>query len=179
MALGVASVPAISAACEKEDNAHLSYLVNSIYKYSSLASMLGGLLLIICGDDALSVFYSSSSPELVTACSPLVKLFGLVVPVFSLVGTVVFSVQAIGCPEKSIKSYFDFITVILKPLLAFGVSYYLSIYIISHIKYVFSPLPGMIVKAIIPTAVFCILCFSLKLLNFDNKILTRKPKKTA
>lgn len=230
MALGVASVPAISAACEKEDNAHLSYLVNSIYKYSSLASMLGGLLLIICGDDALSVFYSSSSPELVTACSPLVKLFGLVVPVFSLVGTVVFSVQAIGCPEKSIKSYvvagvirvalniilvmnrhlvlagailsdtagytvmlimncavmkkqrnikFDFVTVILKPLLAFGVSYYLSIYIISHIKYVFSPLPGMIVKAIIPTAVFCILCFSLKLLNFDNKILTRKPKKTA
>ncbi len=79
--------------------------------------------------------------------------------------------------QRNIK--FDFVTVILKPLLAFGVSYYLSIYIISHIKYVFSPLPGMIVKAIIPTAVFCILCFSLKLLNFGNKILTRKAKKTA
>ncbi len=230
MALGVAAVPAISAACEKEDNAHLTYLVNSIYKYSSLASMLGGLLLIICGDDALSVFYSSSSPGLVTACSPLVKWFGFVVPVFSLVGTVVFSVQAVGCPEKSIKSYvvsgiirvvlnmilvmnpnlilvgailsdtvgytvmlimncavmkkqrnikFDFLTVILKPLLAFGVSYYLSIYIISHITFAFSPLINMIIKVIIPTAVFCILCFSLKLLNFDSKILTLKPKKTA
>lgn len=230
MALGVAAVPAISAACEKEDNAHLSYLVNSVYKYSALASVLGGLLLIVCGDDALSLFYSSSSPELVAACAPLVKRFGVVVPVFSLVGTVVFSVQAVGCPEKSIKSYvvsgvirivlnmvlitdshlvlvgailsdtvgyavmlvmnlavmrkeknikFDLNTVVLKPALVFVLSYYFTSYIVSHADFGFSVLVNATLKAIILAVIFCILCFSLKLLKFDSKILTSKLKKTA
>lgn len=105
MALGVCAVPAISSACEMKNNERLCTLINSIYKYTALLSALGGIFLALCSSDILSVFYGASSPDIVIGCDSLVKYFALTVPFYSLAGTAVFAVQAIGCPQKSIKPY--------------------------------------------------------------------------
>lgn len=105
MALGVCAVPAISSACEMKDSERLSVLINSIYKYTALLSALGGIFLALFSRDILSLFYGKSSPDIVTGCDSLVKYFALTVPFYSLAGTAVFSVQAVGFPQKSIKPY--------------------------------------------------------------------------
>lgn len=105
MALGICAVPAISSACEARNTDHLSGLINSIYKYTSLISAAGGIVLALCSRDILTFFYGISAPDIVIGCDTLVKYFALTVPVYSLAGTAVFCVQAIGVPQKSIAPY--------------------------------------------------------------------------
>lgn len=105
MALGVCAVPAISSACEMKNNERLSMLINSIYKYTALLSALGGVFIALCSSDILSLFYGASSPDIVIGCDSLVKYFAFTVPLYSLAGTAVCAVQAVGCPQKSIKPY--------------------------------------------------------------------------
>lgn len=105
MALGVCAVPAISSACEMKNNERLSVLINSIYKYTALLSAFGGIFLALCSRDILSLFYGASSPDIVIGCDSLVKYFALTVVFYSLAGTAVFAVQAVGYPQKSIKPY--------------------------------------------------------------------------
>lgn len=105
MALGVCAVPAISSAFELKDKVHLENLSNSIVKYTALLSCFGGGFMALCSRDILTLFYGSSSPDIVLHCDKLVWWMSVSVFVFSLAGTAVFCVQAIGCPEKSIKPY--------------------------------------------------------------------------
>lgn len=104
MSLGVCAVPAISREFELNDKDKLSSLVNSIYKYTTLLSLLGGVLLSLYAHEILSLFYSSSQ-DIVNGCEDLVRFFGFSVVFYSLSGTAVNAVQAVGCPEKSIKPY--------------------------------------------------------------------------
>jgi O-antigen/teichoic acid export membrane protein len=105
MALGVSAVPAISSACEVKDNDRAAILINSVYKYTSLLGLLGGLMLGAFGGDILSLFYGGSADDIVALCEPLVKYFGFTAVLYSLAGTAVFVVQAVGYPQKSIKPY--------------------------------------------------------------------------
>lgn len=105
MALGVCAVPAISRECELGSDSNLSSLVNSIYKYTVLLSLLGGAILYSCADDILNLFYYSSAPDIANEAVPYVKGFALTIVLYCLAGTAVFTVQAIGCPEKSIMPY--------------------------------------------------------------------------
>lgn len=104
MALGVCAVPVISAAFETGDKEELSNQVNNIFRYTSLLALLGGGLLICCSEDLLSLLYSSSK-EIAFGCNHLVIACGFIVVFLSLAGVAVFSVQAIGFPQLSIKSY--------------------------------------------------------------------------
>lgn len=104
MSLGVCAVPAISREFELNDKEKLSSLVNSIYKYTTLLSLLGGVLLSLYAHEILNLFYSSSQ-DVVNGCEDLVRLFGFSVVFYSMSGTAVNAVQAVGCPEKSIKPY--------------------------------------------------------------------------
>lgn len=105
MAFGVCAVPAISSAIELKNQDKLNTLINSIYKYTVLLSLFGGFLLAGLSKDILTLFYSSSSQDIIIGCDSLVKYFGLTVVTYSLSGTAVFCVQAVGHPEKSILPY--------------------------------------------------------------------------
>lgn len=105
MALGVSAVPAISSAIELKNHKKLNSLINSIYKYTVLLSLLGGFILAAFSKDILTLFYSSSSQDIIIGCDSLVKYFALTVVTYSLAGTAVFCVQAVGHPEKSILPY--------------------------------------------------------------------------
>jgi O-antigen/teichoic acid export membrane protein len=119
MALGVCAVPAISAACSSKNNEQLALLINSVFKYTSVISMGGGIIIALCSEDILKLFYSASSPDIIAGCSALVRCFGLTAFFYSLAGTAVFCVQALGFPKKSIAPYIvsGIIRVILNILL--------------------------------------------------------------
>ena len=104
MALGVCAVPVISRAFDNSDKERLETLASSILKYTAVLSSLGGLALFLCSNDILSFLYSSS-PDVSPAIDKIVKAYAVSVPVYSIAGTAVFFVQAIGMPQKSILPY--------------------------------------------------------------------------
>lgn len=105
MSLGICAVPVISSAFECSDKVRLCAMFNLIFKYTTLLSCLGGLVLYVGADDALTVLYANKSPDIVIACGPLIRMFALTVGVYSVSGFLVYSVQSIGMAQKSIPSY--------------------------------------------------------------------------
>ena len=105
MALGVAAVPALTAAYESGRRVYLSSLINSIFKYTSLIAFAGGFYLSLNAQPLLEILYGGSNYDIVIGCLSLVKLYGFTMIFFCLSGAVVFSVQAIGCASKSIPSF--------------------------------------------------------------------------
>lgn len=127
MALGVCAVPAISSAFESKNQEQMNTLINSLYKYTSVISAAGGILIAINSKDILMLFYQSSAPDIVISCNELIKYFALSVPVYSLAGASVFCVQAIGVPKKTVAPYVfsGIIRVILNILLVSNENYIL------------------------------------------------------
>lgn len=221
MSLGICAVPAISREQELGNSDKLSNLINSVYKYTSLLALYGGVMLSLYAEDILSLFYADSQ-DIVLGCSNLVKLFGATVVFYSMAGTAVNVVQAIGCPEKSIRAYVvsGIIRVVLnyvlvqneklilygavisgtvgyfvmtvwnmlivqkianvkimlknivyKPIITVGITYCISNYLYEYLEFSSFVIINLLIKAAISSLVFCILCFSLKLLKFRNKNL--------
>lgn len=217
MALGVCAVPAISREFELKNTLRLEQLTNDILKYTVLLSCFAGLGLSLCSREILGLFYGSASPDIAVGCVDLVVLFGLTVPVYSLAGTAVFSVQAMGIPQKSIAPYavsgiIRFILNIIliktmslsgavisgfigylimsiwniavmkkysgikihlsssfvKPVIVFIITYFGSKYIYSLISDFNSIFINLLIKAVVLLSIFCILCFSLKLLKLKE-----------
>ncbi len=104
MALGVCAVPALCREYEAGNKERLETLMNSVFKYTSLLACYGSIFLALFSKNILTLFYSSS-PDIISGCEGLVKYFAFTVPVYCLASTAVFSVQALGKPEKSIPSY--------------------------------------------------------------------------
>lgn len=105
MALGVCAVPAVSRAFESKNKEALESITNSIFKYTSLLSLLGGIAIAIASKEMLSLFYGSSSQDIVLGANDLVRCFSITVSAYSLAGVAVFTVQAVGAPEKSIMPF--------------------------------------------------------------------------
>lgn len=220
MSLGICAVPAISREHELKNSDSLSKLVNLALKYTMLLSLLGGVILTLFSREILTLFYSSQ--ELVDGCNNIVKYFGFTVVFYSLSGTAVNAVQAIGCPQKSIKpfvvcgiirvvlnliliqndklllmgavisgavSYFvmciwnilivkkqtdvglQFVSVVIKPMVIFLVTYFVMQKIDTFVSINANVIFNLLIKVFTCVVIFCILCFSLKSLNFSRKIL--------
>ncbi|MCC8016628.1 MAG: polysaccharide biosynthesis C-terminal domain-containing protein [Clostridiales bacterium] len=105
MALGVAAVPAISAAFAANDKYRLASLINSIFKYTSIISFAGGFLISLTSKYVLEILYGSSNYDIVLGCADLVKFYGFTMILYSLSGAAVFAVQSIGCASKSIPMF--------------------------------------------------------------------------
>ena len=105
MALGVAAVPAVSAAFEAHSRERLSTLSNSIFKYTSIIAFGGGFYLSLVAPYMLNILYNSSNYDIVIGCSNLVYFYGFTMIFYCLSSVAVFSVQAIGCAKKSIPSF--------------------------------------------------------------------------
>ncbi len=102
MALGVAAVPALSCAFEDENRQRLSALANSIFKYTAILSIGGGVYLSLAASDMLSILYKASNYDIVIGCTGLIRFMGFTMLLYSLSGAAVFAVQAIGFASKSI-----------------------------------------------------------------------------
>ena len=90
MALGVAAVPAISAAFESHNRERLSLLSNSIFKYTSILAFGGGFYLSLISPFMLNVLYGSNNPDIVIGCSRLVYFFGFTMVFYCLSGVSVY-----------------------------------------------------------------------------------------
>lgn len=105
MALGVAAVPAITSAYASGDKAHISSLINSIFKYTSIVAFAGGFFLSLNARYMLEILYGNSNYDIVLGCTDIVRFYGFTMILFCLSGASVFCVQSIGCASKSIPSF--------------------------------------------------------------------------
>lgn len=229
MALGICAVPAICAEFESKNTEKLFLLINSVYKYTSVLSCFGAGLIALASKDILEFFYSSS-PDIVSGCNMLVFYFGLTVPVYSLASTAVFSVQALGKPERSVFPYilsgiirtvlnivlirytklvlfgavvsgavgylilflmnsavvksvskvkFEVKNIIMKPIFVTFLSVFFSQKLIFLITFSNSLFFNLLIKTALFGAIYCILCFFVKLINFKQIFCVLKLKKMA
>lgn len=102
MALGVTAVPAISASFESKNNERLSSLINSIFKYTSIIAVGGGVYLSLTAGNLLSVLYGNSNSDIVYGTVNLIKYYGFTMIFYCLAGVSVFAVQAIGKAKSGI-----------------------------------------------------------------------------
>ena len=105
MALGVAAVPAITSAYASGDKAHISSLINSIFKYTSIVAFAGGFFLSLNARYMLEILYGNTNYDIVLGCTDIVRFYGFTMILFCLSGASVFCVQSIGCASKSIPSF--------------------------------------------------------------------------
>ena len=105
MALGVCAVPAICREFERRNAEKTELLIYSVLKYTAVISVFMSGELFFCAKGILELFFSSSSPDVVTGCEGLVKQLAVTAPLFSFASSAVFIVQALGKPEKSIIPY--------------------------------------------------------------------------
>lgn len=101
MALGVTAVPAVSSAYES-DSARFSSLLTSIFKYSSILSVGGGVVLSLFSSDILSIFYGKSHPDIVSGAGALMFVFGITSLPAACASTSVFCANSLGYAKKTI-----------------------------------------------------------------------------
>lgn len=162
MALGVCAVPAISGAVELNDMQRAKALANSVYKYTVLISSMGAITLALLSTDVLNLFYGSSSYDIVVGCSDLVKYYALTVPVYSLAGTAVFIVQAVGKPEKSILPF----------VLSGIIRVVLNIVLVQNERYI---LLGAVISGVVGYLVLCLWNIKIAGISLDIKTVVIKP----
>ncbi|MBQ7740893.1 MAG: oligosaccharide flippase family protein [Eubacterium sp.] len=105
MALGVTAVPAICRVYEEKNYDYLNMLTNRVFKYTCVLSLYAGGFIFLCSKDILTLFYSKTASDIVNLSDKLTGYFALSSVFYSLASTAVFVVQALGVPERSIKSY--------------------------------------------------------------------------
>lgn len=101
MALGVTAVPAVSSAYENSSE-RFSSLLTSIFKYSSILSITGGLLLSCFSREILGLFYYSSNPDIVENGSNILFYMGVTILPCALATTTVYATQALGFAKTTI-----------------------------------------------------------------------------
>lgn len=124
MTLGVTAVPAVSSAFESSSE-RFSAILTSIFKYTSVLSAGGGVLLALFYNDILTVFYSSSSNDIAQNASELLFLFGVTIMPCCVASTAVFCVQSLGYSKQTILPFA--VSAIIRVLLNF--------LLISNVKY--------------------------------------------
>lgn len=102
MALGVSAVPAVSASFEAGNKERLSSLLNSIFKYTSIIALGGGVYLSLIARSLLSVLYGTSNSDIVAGTVRLVEYYGFTMLFYCLAGVSVYAVQAVGKAKAGI-----------------------------------------------------------------------------
>ena len=118
MALGITAVPAVSASYEGGQG-DFSSLLTSIFKYTAILSVLGGVLMALFPSELLSVLYGKNNPDIVTNARELLFWFGVTALPCSFASTTVFCSQSLGFAKESIPSF------IVSALARVGVNYLL------------------------------------------------------
>ena len=101
MALGVSAVPAVSAAFENGQE-RFSPLLTSIFKYTVIMSVGGGIAICLFYNDFLSMFYSGSNDDIVQNAGKILFLFGATSLPCAAASTSVYCAQALGYSKQTI-----------------------------------------------------------------------------
>lgn len=104
MVLGVTAVPAVSSAFENSSE-RFSSLLTSIFKYASILSVTGGLLLSCFSREILGIFYYSSNPDIVENGSNILFYMGVSILPCALATTTVYSTQALGFAKSTMPAF--------------------------------------------------------------------------
>ena len=99
MALGVAAVPALSGAYQ-DQSARFGSLYAGILKYTVILGAAGSGGLALFSYEVLSLFYGTSSPDLVLGCHQLLFWFAFTALPAALSSTCVFALQALGYAKR-------------------------------------------------------------------------------
>lgn len=116
MALGVAAVPAISASYESGNKERMNVLLNSIFKYTSIIALAGGVYLSLTANNLLSVLYGNSNSDIVIGTVQLVEYYGFTMLFYCLAGVSVFAIQAVGKAKAGIPA------IIISAVLRIGIN---------------------------------------------------------
>lgn len=100
MALGVTAVPAISSSYEKSFD-KFNVLLNSILKYTSILSCIGGCALTLFPREILSLFYLGSNSDIVKYGEDILFYLGIFVLPCCLASSCVFCTQSLGFSKNT------------------------------------------------------------------------------
>lgn len=104
MALGVTAVPAVSTAFESGQE-RFSSLLTSIFKYTVILSVCGGVLLALFYNDILEMFYSGNNSDIVQNGGKLLFIFGITSLPCAAASTSVYCTQALGYAKQTIMPF--------------------------------------------------------------------------
>nr|MDE6470411.1 polysaccharide biosynthesis C-terminal domain-containing protein [Eubacterium sp.] len=104
MALGVTAVPAVSTAFESGQE-RFSSLLTSIFKYTVILSVCGGVLLALFYNDILEMFYSGNNNDIVQNSGKLLFVFGITSLPCAAASTSVYCTQALGYAKQTIMPF--------------------------------------------------------------------------
>ncbi len=101
MALGVTAVPAVSTAFESGKD-RFSLLLTSIFKYTVILSVCGGVLIALFYEDMLKLFYSGSNEDIVMNAGRLLFVFAVTSLPCAAASTSVYCAQALGYAKQTV-----------------------------------------------------------------------------
>lgn len=101
MALGVTAVPAVNTAFESGQD-RFSQLLTSIFKYTVILSVCGGVLIALFHKEILQIFYSSNNSDIVRNAGSLLFVFGITSLPCAAASTSVYCTQALGYSKQTI-----------------------------------------------------------------------------
>lgn len=104
MALGVTAVPAVSSAFESGQE-RFSALLTSIFKYTVILSVCGGVLLSLFYNNILEIFYSGKNSDIVQNAGRLLFVFGITSLPCAAASTSVYCTQALGYAKQTIMPF--------------------------------------------------------------------------
>lgn len=104
MALGITAVPAVSASYEG-GGGDFSSLLTSIFKYTAILSVLGGVLMALFPTELLGILYGKNNPDIVKNASELLYWFGITALPCSFASTTVFCSQSLGFAKDTIPAF--------------------------------------------------------------------------
>lgn len=118
MVLGITAVPAVSTAYESSSS-RFSSLLTGIFKYSSILSIAGGLLLSLLSRELLGIFYAASNEDIVKNGGELLFYMGISVLPCAVATTTVYTVQALGFAKSAIPAFI--VSGVLRVMLNFAI----------------------------------------------------------
>lgn len=104
MALGVTAVPAVSTAYEGGQE-RFSSLLTSIFKYTVIISVCGGIMIALFYNDILTLFYSKNNADIVSNAGRLLFVFAVSSLPCAAASTSVYCTQALGFAKQTIMPF--------------------------------------------------------------------------
>lgn len=104
MALGVTAVPAVSTAFETGQE-KFSALLTSIFKYTVILSVLGGVMLALFYDDILRIFYGADNADIVQNAGKILFVSAIFSLPCAAASTSVYCTQALGYSRQTVMPF--------------------------------------------------------------------------
>jgi len=103
-ALGVSALPALASAWELKNTYRIQSTVSMVTRLTVFISLPAGFVLSVMAGPILSLVYSQSQSDIVSAATPVLQIYGAVIVLFSLSIPVISMLHAIGETSFPIKT---------------------------------------------------------------------------